>query len=471
MAPFAAKLTAEEREALSAFESGRGKSAAIDDFLRLSYPRLRSLIEEEFQSADLDTALEILESDNDEHASLKALLWRDDEELTEWGESFLCWSEGSGDPAGLSSETFQQYLEHLEPVYRHPEGEQEQEQEQEQEPEIEAEPKPQTKSEGEVISFVSAPMSPFEKQNQLIVKNKYLGYGKNSEGVIGLCGQITISYFEEKELVGRIESSNPLLFTLPNRLSGNTTTVTYWLPPIAFPHPAGHLSIRTPEETKTLALHALFPKSRTDYLRDRQVILVLLSPALLGFLYFGFVYFVTAKGLDREAAQLFPELYGAALEGLDSVDFRSQGLGLYRLRIVPASESLQMIWAGVLLLAPLISSKFFIYLSSSRRRRFSGLLALVLLLPSLCLLLTWGGQGSVYPLYDHQDFAPLDLRGFLTWGIPVNVLVAGYLFLSAIGFWDRKIPSREFRMALPFVLTILYLVGMFFLIYGRSWLG
>lgn len=325
--------------------------------------------------------------------------------------------------------------------------------------------------EGEIISFSQAPSSPFEKKNQLIVKNRYLGYGKNSEGILGLCGQLQISYFNQEELIGRLESSNPLLFLLPSRLSGNQCTVTYWLPPIAFPHPAGQLTIRTPLDTKVMSLNSLFPKSRTDYLRDRHVLLFLAAPALLGFLYFGFVYGVTVHGIDQEAQSLFPDLYEAALEGVGTVDFRGGGLGLYRLKVVPASESLQMIWATILWLAPLASAKFFHFLSRHRRRRFGGFLACSLLLPTLLLLLTWNFQDRILPLYDHKDFAPLDLRGFLNWGIPTNVSVAIYLFLSEFGVWDRVIKQREIRIALPMILTLLYIFVMFVVIYGRSWFG
>ncbi|MFA7483845.1 MAG: hypothetical protein WC314_25345 [Vulcanimicrobiota bacterium] len=157
------------------------------------------------------------------------------------------------------------------------------------------------------------------------------------------------------------------------------------------------------------------------------------------------------------------------MAGIDTGDFRSQGLGLYRLRVIPASESMQMIWAAVIFLAPLVSSKFFYNLSRRRKRQFGGLLATVQLLPTILLLSTWTFQEKVFPLYSHQDFAPLDLRGFLLWSVVMNLLVAVYLFLSVFGFWDRTLKRTEIRFALPFVLTGLYLVTMFIVIYGRSW--
>jgi hypothetical protein len=324
---------------------------------------------------------------------------------------------------------------------------------------------------GEVLAFSRAPLSPLEKKTQLVVRNKFLGYGKNSEGVVGLCGQLRVSYFEEKELVGRLESSNPLLFFQPDRLSGSKATVTYWLPPVAFPHPAGQLTIQTPHESKILTLHSLFPKSRTDYMSDGKVLMCLLAPALIGILYFGFVYLSTVHGIDQEAQSLFPELYEMAMDGVDTVDFRAGGLGLYRLKVVPAAESLQMIWAAVLLLAPLAAGKFFYYLSKPRQRRFGGALAAALLLPTFCLLLTWNYQGTFLPLYDHKDFAPLDLRSILTWSIPANIAVASYLFLSVYGVWDRFVKPREVRIALPFLLTAVYFFVMFLLIFGRSWVS
>ena len=322
-----------------------------------------------------------------------------------------------------------------------------------------------SEDEGEELVTVRAPENPFSSRNRLVVKNKYLGYGKNSEGVLGLCGQLKVSYFNENEISGKLESSNPLLFLSTKRLSGKSATITYWLPPVAFPHPAGHLSIDTPLETKNLSLHTLFPRSRTDLMRDRTVLLFLFLPALLGFLYFALVYAITAHGIDLEAQQTFPQLYRDALAGIDSGDFRAQGLGLYRLRVIPAAESMQMIWAAVIFLAPLISSKFFYYLSHSRKRRFGGLLAAAQLLPTILLLLTWSFQDLVFPLYSHQDFAPLDLRSFLVWSVAMNLLVAVYLF----GFWDRKIKQSEVRFVLPLALSGLYLVIMFVIIYGRSW--
>ena len=53
---------------------------------------------------------------------------------------------------------------------------------------------------GEEIVTARAPDDPFAKRNRLVVKNKYLGYGKNSQGVLGLCGQLKVSYFNENEI-------------------------------------------------------------------------------------------------------------------------------------------------------------------------------------------------------------------------------------------------------------------------------
>ena len=339
----------------------------------------------------------------------------------------------------------------------------------EKSPPPESKPTPTQEDEGEEIVTARAPDDPFAKRNRLVVKNKYLGYGKNSQGVLGLCGQLRVSYFNENEISGKLESSNPLLFLSTKKLSGKNATITYWLPPVAFPHPAGHLSIETPLETKNLSLHTLFPKSRTDLMRDRTVLLCLLLPAILGFLYFALVFAITTHGIDLEAQQTFPELYRAALSGIDTGDFRAQGLGLYRLRVIPAAESMQMIWAAVIFLAPLISSKFFYHLSHSRKRRFGGLLAAAQLLPTILLLLTWSFQDMVFPLYSHQDFAPLDLRSFLPWSVVMNLFVSIYLFLSVFGFWDRKIKQSEVRFVLPLILSGLYFLTMFVIIYGRSW--
>lgn len=326
-------------------------------------------------------------------------------------------------------------------------------------------------ADGELIRSQRGPLSPFENKAELVVRNKYLGYGKNSEGVVGLCGQLKVRRSDNEELVGMVESSNPLLFFRPVRLSGFRATVTYWLPPVAFPHPAGALTLRTSDEARSLPLHTLFPRSRTDFFSDKQVLATLLAPALIGILYFGLVYWFTVTGIDNEAFQLFPELYQAAMNGSQSVDFRSGGLGLYRLKIVPASESLQMIWAAIIFFCPLLSTKFFRYLSKNRQKTFAGVLAGAQLLPTLFLLTTWNFQGRFLPLYDHRDFAPLDLKGVLTWSIPANIIVAVYLFLSVFGVWDRKVKPSELRVALPVVLTLLYLVIMFVVIYGRSWLG
>ena len=130
-----------------------------------------------------------------------------------------------------------------------------------------------------------------------------------------------------------------------------------------------------------------------------------------------------------------------------------------------------MIWAAIIFLCPLLSTKFFRYLSQSRQKTFAGVLAAAQLLPTLFLLTTWNFQGRFLPLYDHKDFAPLDLKGILTWSIPANILIAVYLFLSVFGVWDRKVKPSELRVALPVVLTLSYLATMFLVIYGRSWLG
>lgn len=462
-----------EKAALKIVNEGEVEEG-IRAFLCASFPLVLRALEGHLDRVDLDGALSIKERPNNEFLPFREMMWQG-EELTAWGELFLCWAEGTieHDELHLELDDLNEFLlrsrsfyDTVAPVRT-------------AEPtEPKPEPKPKEKlpptvapsdEEGDVVSFSQAPTTPFEKRNQVIVRNKFLGYGKNTEGVMGLCGQLKLSFFNEEEMVGRLESSNPLLFLFPNRLSGKSTTVTYWLPPVAFPHPSGHLTIRTAFETKQLSLHSLFPKSRTDLMRARQVVMCLLAPALLGFLYFGFVYLVTVHGIDRETRELFPELYKAAVAGVDGVDFKAHGLGLYQLKVIPASESLQMIWAGIIFWAPLLTNKFFRYVSKSRQRRLAGTYAAALLMPMALMLATWTFQDSFFPLHGHPDFSPLDLRQFLVWSIPMNIIGGIYLFLSSFRVIDKKIKPDELRIALPVILSVLYLVIMFFVIYGRSW--
>jgi hypothetical protein len=323
----------------------------------------------------------------------------------------------------------------------------------------------------EVVAMSAAPLSPLEQKSQLIVKKKYLGYGKNSDGVMGYCGQLTLSRFDDLALNVRLECSNPLLFLSPTSANGKSPVVTYWMPPAAFPQPGGHLTISTPEQNKVLSVGALFPQSRTDFLNRGQVLLLLMAPSVLGLLYFVFVYLLSASAIVTQVKEAFPEAYAAAVAGSTAVDFRSQGVGLYQLEVVPAAESLQLIWAALIWLCPLISCKFFRHLSRSRQRGLGAALACALVLPSLGLFLVWHAQKSVFPLFDHLDFAPLDLRHFLAWSVPLNVLVGSYLFLSVHGLWDRWFTSRELRFGLPVALAGVYLVVAFLLIFGRSWMG
>lgn len=323
----------------------------------------------------------------------------------------------------------------------------------------------------ELIELTHAPLSPLEAQSQLVLKKKYLGYGKNSEGVMGYCGQLTLSRFDDRPLEAALECSNPLLFLSSTSVRGTRTVVTYWMPPAAFPQPGGHLVVESPEYRKVLSVSSLFPQSRTDFLSARYVAALLLAPAVLGLLYFGFVYLYSCHGIVSQVQQSFPEVYASALSGQGTVHFRAEGVGLYQLEIVPASESLQLIWASLLWLAPLAATKFFRHLSRTRRRAFSTLLATALALPSLGLLLLWSLQRQLFPILEHADFSPLDLRGFLPWGIPLNLIVASYLFLSVHGVWDRKIPSRELRILLPGALSLAYVATCFVLIFGRSWMS
>lgn len=508
----------EEREALLNLEGVEGEKG-VESFLSLFFCRLQKALQAHFETLDVDALVALSEWDDPAMQPLKEALCSG-KSMAPWAFSFLAWVHDIDDDQAfqITAQEFEElrtvatafynsplavrYLPfdppveyvptpvvEVEPVSPETEPESEDPEEPVEEPPEEPitdapaapEPEPAESKEdrfevpddpedGITLSFPEAPASPLDKRNQLMVKNKYLGYGKNSEGVMGLCGQLKIFYFNEKSLTGRVESSNPLLFMEPRRLSGQSTTVTYWLPPVAFPHPAGQITIRTEKDTRTLSLYSLFPKSRTDYWRNRTVASALLAPALIGFLYFAFVYLLTAVELNEAAQTVFPEQYEETLAGVPGTDFRGQGLGLYRLRVVPAGESLQMIWATVVLLGPLLSSKIYHYLSRSRKRKFMPLLATALLLPTMLLLVGWNFQGEVFPLFFHPDFAPLDLRGFLIWSVPMNSLVAGYLFFSTQGFLDRWIKARELRLALPILSVVAYLVIMFILIYGRSWI-
>lgn len=352
-----------------------------------------------------------------------------------------------------------------------PEPSQEEPEQSQAEPEQNQEPLKSAQENLEFLELSHVPLSPLEARSQLVFKKKYLGYGKNSDGVMGYCGQLTLSRFDDKPLEASLECSNPLLFLSTTAARGTSATVTYWMPPAAFPQPGGHLTVETPEHKKILSVSSLFPQSRTDFLSDRYVVALLLAPAALGLLYFGFVYFYSSYGIVSQVRELFPQAYAAALTSQGVAHFRAEGVGLYQLEVVPASESLQLIWAAVLWLAPLASTKFFRHLSRARRRSFGGLLAAALVLPSVGLLLTWNLQRRLFPILEHPDFAPLDLRGFLPWGLPLNLLIATYLFLSVHGVWDRKLGTREVRFLLPLILSLAYLVICFLLIFGRSWLS
>lgn len=323
----------------------------------------------------------------------------------------------------------------------------------------------------ELIATSAVPLSPIEQRKGLVVKKKYLGYGKNSDGVMGYCGQLTLSRFDDSPLDARLECSNPLLFLSSSTPAGKAPVVTYWMPPAAFPQPGGHLTINLPDQHKVLSVGSLFPQSRTDFLNGGQVLLLMLAPSILGLLYFTFVYLLSASAIVAQVKEIFPEAYVAALAGSGTADFRSQGVGLYQLEVVPASESLQLIWAALIWICPLLAAKFFRHLSRSRQRGFGAGLAAAMLLPSLGLFAIWNVQKSAFPLFYHPDFSPLDLRDFLPWSVPLNLAVAVYLFLSVHGAWDRLVASRELRFLLPIVLFSLYLVIGFVVIFGRSWLA
>lgn len=322
----------------------------------------------------------------------------------------------------------------------------------------------------EILDVSSAPLSPLERKTGLIIKKKYLGYGKNTDGVMGYCGQLTLSRYDEGPLEGRLESSNPLLFLTNTVLSGKTALIAYWMPPAAFPQPGGHLTVRTPGQNKVLSVVSLFPQSRTDFLSGAQVLLMLLAPSLLGLLYFCFVYVLSVSEILAQVKEIFPEAYAAASAGSSALSFRSQGVGLYQLEVVPASESLQLIWAALIWFCPLLSAKFFRHLSRSRQRDLGAVLGAALLLPTLGLFGLWHAQKIVFPLLDHADFSPLDLRSFWHWGMPLNLALALYLFLSVHGVWDRRL-SSGLRFLLPVMLSLLYLGAGFLIIFGRSWLG
>lgn len=336
------------------------------------------------------------------------------------------------------------------------------------EPEAKPPEEPEVEPGVEVLEASSAPLSPLERSRQLIVKKKYLGYGKNTEGVMGYCGQLILSRFDEGSLQASLDCSNPLLFLSSRQVSGTKVVLTYWMPPVAFPQPGGHLTINNEGQKRVLPVTWLFPRSRTDFLSPLQVALLLMAPALLGSLYFCLVFLLSARQVAGATAEVFPEAFAAASAGSLTVGFREEGVGLYQLEVLPTSESLQLIWATVIFLAPLVSAKLFRHLSHRRRRRYGGVLVAGLLCPSVGLLLTWQLQKKLFPFLEHPDFWPLDLRHFFPWALLLNFLVGLYLFLSVHGVWDRKLPT-EVRVVLPWGLTALYAVAVFVLIFGRSW--
>lgn len=313
------------------------------------------------------------------------------------------------------------------------------------------------------------PEPPLAKKSKLQIEHKYLGYGKNSEGVLGMCGQLFVTLRSGEALKGSLETSNPLLFLSPTSLKGYTSTITYWMPPAAFPHPSGQLTVKTTEETQSLPINSLFPKSRSDYWSDSKVVAALAIPAVLGVLYFLFVFWHLGSGVDSQVERLFPSHYASAIQGTEPAGFLTRSFGLYQLEVVPAGESLQLIWAAIIFFVPLLASKVFANLSKPRQRRYGGLLAACQLFPTVALLGIWNLQSSLFPLFSHPDLAPLDLGRFLNWGLPLNVGVALYLFLSVFGVWDRVFKVKELRFLLPILLTCCYAILIFVLIFGRSW--
>ncbi len=528
------KAALRELEVCLTNENATGTEAAIEVFLELSFEVTRTAILELQPELNRQTLEEIANDETEEAHSLSQLLWNGDQ-LSPFAKRMLDWHGGSrSEPVtGLSLEELNNYLvasvdfygsrrglvtSHGPELVNEPQpvslslfededdeegevvaqevpahesaeelleldtedveqDEQAREQAQEEPEQGRQEPQPSaglSSSEEENLESLElshAPLSPLEAKSQLVLKKKYLGYGKNSDGVMGYCGQLTLSRFDDKPLEASLESSNPLLFLSTTTARGASATVTYWMPPAAFPQPGGHLTVETPQHKKILSVSSLFPQSRTDFLRDRYVVALLLAPATLGLLYFGFVYLYSSYGIVSQVRELFPQAYAAALTGQGVAHFRAEGVGLYQLEVVPASESLQLIWATVIWFAPLASTKFFRHLSRARRRGFGGLLAGALVLPSVGLLFTWNLQRRLFPILEHPDFAPLDLRGFLPWGLPLNLVIATYLFLSVHGVWDRKLGTRELRFLLPVILSLAYLVICFLLIFGRSWLS
>ena len=323
---------------------------------------------------------------------------------------------------------------------------------------------------GELLELSSAPLSPLEAQSQLVFKKKYFGYGKNTDGVMGYCGQFTISRFDDAPVEAVLECSNPLLFLSTKTIRGKSSVVTYWMPPAAFPQPSGHLTLQSPQHRKVISVGSLFPQSRTDFLSERRVVALLLAPAMLALFYFEFVHLTSVYGIINQVKELFPEQYAAAQLEQGVIHFRAHGVGLYQLEVIPTSESLQLIWAATIWLAPLLAAKFFRHLSRERQRSFGGLLGTALMLPSLGMLLAWHLQKRLFPLLEHPDFFPLDLKGFLIWGVPLNLAVAVYLFLSVHKVWDRML-ARELRFLLPVCLSLGYVAVVFLLIFGRSWSG
>lgn len=134
----------------------------------------------------------------------------------------------------------------------------------------------------------------------LIHKVQYVGMSNNSAGVPCKSGVISIQNAGGGTLTGRAYATHPCIEVSPNRFR-EKTQLTYWLDEKSIPRDyVPVLVLRSGGDERQITLAEMRPLSKFSTMPKDQALIIIYSPAVLGFFAINIILVKTAKKIDSE---------------------------------------------------------------------------------------------------------------------------------------------------------------------------
>lgn len=264
-------------------------------------------------------------------------------------------------------------------------------------------------------------------------------------GVVSHAGTLHLINGGGGELKGTVRATHPCIRVQPGAFKGNENKILYFVDPSDIPSTgrAGIL-IQTQNDNREIPLSQLIPRSPFARWPAIAVASVMVTPALLGFLWMLVFFYLKYQ---PEVGRLVERMArGTNTNAIDDVI----------LKLDPMLTAWGLVLFSIATLVPLAVAKFFRRLSAEQQRTMGWLCPLAMVLPSVLLLLAW-----VTPVFS-ADFltAPayprlvlLDMKVQSIYFFFLNFAASCYLFLSVLGKIDQWVKDPMRRLVLPWALA------------------